>query len=60
MQREYIGDGVYAEPDGFGGVVLVTSDGIRDTNTICLDPVVWAALTAWQLRHGAACTGNAP
>jgi hypothetical protein len=44
--RAYVGDGVYVEFDsGFvGNTVLVTSDGLRDTNRIELEPEVWARL----------------
>ncbi len=46
MPRQYVGDGVYVEFDsGFvGNTVLVTSDGIRETNRIELEPEVWEAL----------------
>jgi hypothetical protein len=37
MAKEYIGDGVYIDHDGFS-FVLTTSNGIRDTNTIYLEP----------------------
>ena len=37
--RTYIGDGVYASHDGFH-LWLHTSNGIRDTNEIALDPQV--------------------
>ena len=44
--RQYVGDGVYVEFDsGFVGcTVLVTSNGMRDTNRIELEPEVWSAL----------------
>lgn len=37
--KEYIGDGVYVEFDSFY-IVLTTSNGIEDTNTIYLEPPV--------------------
>jgi len=42
MEKIYLGDAVYADFDGFH-IVLTTSDGIRDTNRICLDPSVTVA-----------------
>jgi hypothetical protein len=44
--KAYIGDGVYVESDGFG-LIVTTSDGIKDTNTIYLEPEVWYALTKY-------------
>lgn len=45
-ERHYVGDGVYVEFDSgwVGNTVLVTSDGLRDTNRIALEPEVWASL----------------
>lgn len=43
-EKEYLGDGVYVAPDGFGGLLLTTEDGIRATNTIVLEPEVYNAL----------------
>lgn len=45
----YLGDAVYAEHDGFA-VILTTENGIEATNTIVLEPEVWAALLAWHQR----------
>lgn len=50
MQKEYIGDGVYAEVDEFGNVVLTTEDGISIHNRIVLEGPVLAALFAWLKR----------
>ena len=49
--REYLGDGVYVDFDGFA-LVLTTENGIRITNTIVLEPDVYDALLAYvkQLR----------
>ena len=41
--KRYLGDGVYADFDGYM-VKLTTETGISVTNTIFLDPQVWAAL----------------
>lgn len=43
MAKVYLGDGAYAEFDSMNGIVLTTSDGIRDTNVIYLEPEVWEA-----------------
>ena len=45
-QRAYIGDGVYASFDGYD-LELVTSDGLRETNRIILEPEVLVSLLAW-------------
>lgn len=38
----YLGDGVYLEVSDAGTLVLTTSDGISDTNTIVLEPEILA------------------
>jgi hypothetical protein len=45
VQREYLGDSVYAECDGFG-ITLTTNNGYPDDprNKIFLEPAVIAAL----------------
>lgn len=43
MSKQYLGDAVYAEDDGYS-LILTTSNGRNDTNTILLDPEVWRAL----------------
>lgn len=45
-KKRYIGDAVYVQFDGYH-VVLTTSDGIRDTNTIALEPAVITSLEAY-------------
>ena len=37
--KVYLGDGAYADFDGYH-IVLTTSNGIENTNTICLEPAV--------------------
>jgi hypothetical protein len=49
VSKEYLGDGVYADFDGFS-VVLTTEDGYRATNTIVLEPEVIAALQRFVER----------
>lgn len=41
--KKYLGDAVYVDYDGYH-VVLTTEDGIRSTNTIYLEPVVYDKL----------------
>lgn len=47
--KAYLGDGVYADCDGFG-IVLTTENGIRETNRIVLEPEVWEMLKAYVER----------
>lgn len=42
-RKNYLGDGVYVEYDGFG-LVLTTEDGVSVTNRIVLEPEVWHSL----------------
>ncbi len=44
--KEYLGDAVYADFDGYH-VVLTTEDGISVTNRICLEPAVIVALNRY-------------
>ena len=45
-KKVYLGDGAYAEYDGYG-VRLTTENGVETTNSIYLEPEVYAALTAF-------------
>ena len=45
-EKEYLGDGVYADIEN-GMLKLTTEDGIRATNTIYLESVVYAALVRY-------------
>ena len=47
MAKEYLGDGVYVETDHHGGIILTTSNGLHDTNTIYLDDSVLPVLKEW-------------
>lgn len=47
--KQYLGDGVYAQFDGFA-VVLTTEDGVRVTNTVVLEPEVYSALVEFVER----------
>jgi hypothetical protein len=49
MNKEYIGDGVYIEFDGYQ-LVLTAEDGIRATNTIYLEPAVMIGLLGYWNR----------
>lgn len=44
-EKTYLGDGCYARYDG-NGVVLTTENGVETTNTIYLEPEVYASLVA--------------
>lgn len=46
MTKEYLGDAVYVETDGYG-LTLTTEDGYRATNTIYLEPEVYNALVRY-------------
>ena len=48
-KKTYLGDGAYAEYDGWA-LWLTVEDGIRATDTICLEPDVYAALTKFVAR----------
>lgn len=47
MNKEYLGDSVYASFDGFH-VVLTTENDITPSNTIALEPAVLAALDRYR------------
>jgi hypothetical protein len=49
IEKVYLGDGAYADFDGFN-IVLTTSDGIKVTNTIYLEPEVVKSLKSYILR----------
>ncbi len=48
-EKEYIGDGVYVDFDGFG-VVMTTENGIEVQNTVYLEPNVMKNLIAYYSR----------
>lgn len=41
--KEYIGDGVYADFDGYQ-ITLTAENGIQATDTIYLEPHIWVRL----------------
>ncbi len=51
MDKTYIGDGCYAETDGYA-VHLTTENGIDTTNRIVLEPEVLAALVSFAVKAG--------
>lgn len=48
-RKQYLGDGCYVDFDGYA-LVLTTSDGRRDTNTVVLEPEVYGALCQYVER----------
>lgn len=48
--RTYIGDGLYANFDGFN-VVLSAENGMHSTDTVYLEPRVFEALNTWHVRR---------
>jgi len=54
MSKEYLGDGAYAEFDGWN-IILTTSNGIEDTNRIVMEPDVSAVFIRWLDRLKAEC-----
>jgi hypothetical protein len=67
MRKEYLGDGVYVQHDGYA-LHLTTENGIETTNNIYLEPEVYVALVnyvkklksnrveACLCHHGSVCT----
>ena len=56
INKSYLGDGAYVDFDGFA-LVLTTENGVATTNTIVLEPEVYAALIAYveRLKAGGGC-----
>ena len=50
MEEHYLGDAVYVSHDGYQ-LWLTTSDGIRETQRIALEPAVYAALLRYVRDH---------
>lgn len=48
LEKQYIGDGVYAATDPCGGIELTTHNGISETNRIVLEPEVLEGLDAFR------------
>lgn len=47
MHKQYLGDSVYADFDGYG-ITLTTENGYGPSNTIYLEPQVLAALDDYK------------
>lgn len=45
--KTYIGDGVYAEIDDYGAIVLTTENGFEVTNRIVIELREWLTLINW-------------
>jgi hypothetical protein len=48
--KAYLGDGVYAEWDGYG-LILSADEGVNPIDTIIFEPEVYAALAAYVDRY---------
>ena len=46
MKKQYIGDGVYVEFDGYA-LVLTTENGVETTNRIVLETEVYSSLVEY-------------
>jgi len=44
MSKRYLGDGVYAQIEDYGDLILTTENGVRVTNRIVLEPAVLLSL----------------
>jgi hypothetical protein len=49
--KMYLGDGAYAEFDGYT-LIVTTENGIRTTNSIALEPDVWNELVEFARQFG--------
>lgn len=49
IDETYLGDGAYAHHDGYA-IWITTSDGVRSTNEICLEPEVLREFLAYVKR----------
>lgn len=49
MEKQYLGDGLYADFDGFH-IVLTAENGISATDTVYLDAEVYDALVGYVTR----------
>lgn len=47
MMKQYLGDSVYADFDGYG-ITLTTDNGMGPSNTIYMEPQVLAALDDYK------------
>lgn len=49
MTKEYLGDGVYAEYDGWQ--IVLTGNALGRDNVIAIEPAVWPKLQAYAAKH---------
>jgi hypothetical protein len=49
-QKQYLGDSVYADYDGYH-IVLTTENGYGPSNTIALEPIVYEALMKYAANQ---------
>ncbi len=49
-RKVYLGDGVYAEADEYGAIILTTENGLSVTNTIYMEPSVLEALERFKTK----------
>ena len=49
MVKEYLGDGLYADYDGYH-IVLTAENSVQVLETVYLDPDVWRALKAYAVK----------
>ena len=49
MKKQYLGDSVYADFDGYH-IILTTENGYGPSNTIALDPAVIQALNQYVAK----------
>jgi hypothetical protein len=45
--KRYLGDGVYVDTDGYGGIVLMTDSSDGAFSQIFIEASVWHALLKW-------------
>ena len=57
MNKEYLGDGVYVDFDGYH-IVLTTEDGVSATNTIFMDGAVITQLEAYIAKQSSRRAGG--
>ncbi len=51
MNKQYLGDGVYAEMQEPAILALTTEEGVSKLNEIYLEPEVYLALVAFVKQH---------
>ena len=49
LKKEYLGDAVYMEDDGYH-LVLTVSNGYNDTHRICIEPQLFSQLENYIKR----------